>query len=115
MKITSKLPPHTVFVIIEILFVTVIAQTNLAVKGNVDQHSTLTDANGTVYSANLAIEGPVSNNWEDGCSSTDQGQAVAWWALVLPRVAFMTSVVIYFRGDSRIERKKELVISKETD
>ncbi|CAC5409016.1 unnamed protein product [Mytilus coruscus] len=79
-------------------FVTVTAQTNLALEGNVDQKTTLTDSDG-VHNAILATTGPANNNWNDGCSSTMPGKKQAWWALLLPKIAFVTNVVIYYRGD----------------
>ncbi|XP_076115454.1 uncharacterized protein LOC143083105 [Mytilus galloprovincialis] len=65
----------------------------------VEQQTTLTESDGTVHSANLAIEGPANNNWADGCSSTVNGQSTAWWILNLPEVAFFTIVRMYLRDD----------------
>ncbi|XP_071129167.1 receptor-type tyrosine-protein phosphatase kappa-like isoform X2 [Mytilus edulis] len=94
----SRLQPHILLIIITIVFVTIKAQKNL--RGMADQQSTLIDSLG-IHSANLAIEGPANNNWEDGCSSTEPNQPGAWWRLTLPQVAFITNVVIYYRGDTR--------------
>ncbi|CAC5409010.1 unnamed protein product [Mytilus coruscus] len=99
-KMISILQPHKLLIIIRTYFVIVAAQTNLAIYGTADQQSTLVDSLG-IHSANLAIEGPANNYWEDGCSSTKPNQAYAWWGLTLPQVAFITNVVIYYRGDSK--------------
>lgn len=76
---------------------------NLALHGTAKQQSTLTDSLGP-HTANLAIEGPANNDWNDGCSSTEPNQAYVWWGLTLPQVAFITNVVIYYRGDSKYSR-----------
>ncbi|XP_063446352.1 uncharacterized protein LOC134725939 [Mytilus trossulus] len=97
-QIMSRPPPYGFLVIIQTLLVIVTAQTNLALKGMVKQQTTLTDEDGT-HHANLAIEGPANNNWKDGCSSTEDGQATASWTLTLPEVAFITIVRMYLRSD----------------
>ncbi|XP_052067776.1 protein eyes shut homolog isoform X2 [Mytilus californianus] len=98
MKMISKLQPGVFFIIIATLFVPVRAQINLALHGTVAQETTYTDKAGISYTANLAIEGPANNNWEDGCSSTGF-QPVTWWGLFLPRLAYITNVKSYYRKD----------------
>lgn len=51
------------------------------------------------FTANLAIEGPANNSWEDGCSHTGANQTTAWWGLQLPKLAFITNIWIYYRFD----------------
>ncbi|CAC5365498.1 unnamed protein product [Mytilus coruscus] len=75
-------------------------EVNLAPHGIAEQQSTLIDSEGIVHSANLAIEGPANNDWNDGCSSTQPNQPHVWWILSLPEVAYITNVEIYYRGDS---------------
>ncbi|XP_052059526.1 multiple epidermal growth factor-like domains protein 11 isoform X2 [Mytilus californianus] len=99
MKMSKSLQLHVFLIITETFIVAVTTQQNLALQGNVKQETTFIEENGTVHSANLAIEGPVNNNWNDGCSSTQPGGPTAWWGLFLPEVAYITNVVIYFRGD----------------
>ncbi|CAC5385841.1 unnamed protein product [Mytilus coruscus] len=55
------------------------------------------------YPAYLAIEGPANNNWNSGCSSTEnKGHATAWWSLHLPRLAYITNITIYYRSDKPV-------------
>ncbi|XP_071180902.1 receptor-type tyrosine-protein phosphatase mu-like [Mytilus edulis] len=75
-----------------ICIVKVPAQINLAPQGVAIQ---LTDY--PERYANLAIEGPANNKWDDGCSVTALDQTFAWWGLQLPAVAHMTNIVIYYR------------------
>ncbi|XP_052067780.1 multiple epidermal growth factor-like domains protein 10 isoform X2 [Mytilus californianus] len=98
MKMISKLQ-QGVLLIIATLFVPVRAQINLALHGTVAQETTYTDASGIDYTANLAIEGPANNNWEDGCSATAVNKT-AWWGLFLPRLAYITNVKSYYRKDA---------------
>ncbi|XP_052059394.1 receptor-type tyrosine-protein phosphatase mu-like isoform X2 [Mytilus californianus] len=84
-------------IISEIFIVTVTAQINLALEGKVLQDSTLTDG-GKSYPAHLATDGPATNNWDDGCSSTAGKQGTAWWGLQLVEMAFITDIKIYYRG-----------------
>lgn len=78
---------------------------NLAILGTVEQQSTLIDSLGS-HTAQLAVEGPANNKWEDGCSSTKANQAYVWWGLTLPKVAYITNIVIYYRGDSKLSLLK---------
>ncbi|VDI52769.1 Hypothetical predicted protein, partial [Mytilus galloprovincialis] len=99
MKMISKLQPGVFLIIIAILFVPVKAQINLALHGTAKQYTTYTDSEGNSYTADLAIKGPANNNWEDGCSSTDGIQAIAWWGLFLPQLAYITNIKSYYRKD----------------
>ncbi|CAG2230438.1 unnamed protein product [Mytilus edulis] len=72
---------------------------NLALHGTAKQYTTYTDSEGNSYTADLAIKGPANNNWEDGCSSTDGIQAIAWWGLFLPQLAYITNIKSYYRKD----------------
>ncbi|CAC5380714.1 unnamed protein product [Mytilus coruscus] len=98
MKMTSKLQPHVFSIIIATLFVSVTAQMNLALHGTVAQETTYKDAAGNSYTADLAIEGPANNNWDDGCSSA--GKTKPWWGLFLPKLAYITNVKSYYRNDA---------------
>lgn len=62
--------------------------------------STTLVVHGVSYSANLAVEGPANNDWEDGCSSTF-GENTALWSLNLPKLAFITTIKIYYRSGSK--------------
>ncbi|XP_052059403.1 receptor-type tyrosine-protein phosphatase mu-like isoform X2 [Mytilus californianus] len=99
MKMISKLQPPVFLIIIATIFVSVTAQMNLALHGTVAQETTYTDAEGISYTANLAIEGPANNNWEDGCSATDVNQKTAWWGLLFPKLVYVTNVKRYNRKD----------------
>ncbi|XP_063396036.1 receptor-type tyrosine-protein phosphatase mu-like isoform X1 [Mytilus trossulus] len=94
----SKLQRPIVLITIATCLVSVTAQINLALHGTVEQETTYTDPNGVSYGANLAIEGPANNNWEDGCSSTGV-QSMTWWGLLLPRLAYISNVKSYYRKD----------------
>lgn len=74
---------------------------NLALHGTVAQETTYTDGAGISYTANLAIEGPANNNWEDGCSATAANQKTAWWGLRFPKLVYITNVKRYSRKDSK--------------
>lgn len=74
---------------------------NLALLGTVTQESTYVDESGNSYSANLAIEGPANNNWEDGCSATGANQLTQWWGLLLPQLAYISNVKFYLRNDGK--------------
>ncbi|CAC5421817.1 PTPRK [Mytilus coruscus] len=50
---------------------------NLAQHGTASQKTTYSH-NGIAYGANLAVQGPANNNWEDGCSST-KVDTTPWW------------------------------------
>ncbi|CAC5421816.1 Tyrosine-protein phosphatase non-receptor type 5,Receptor-type tyrosine-protein phosphatase R,Receptor-type tyrosine-protein phosphatase S,Receptor-type tyrosine-protein phosphatase eta,Tyrosine-protein phosphatase non-receptor type 7,Receptor-type tyrosine-protein phosphatase N2,Tyrosine-protein phosphatase non-receptor type 12,Receptor-type tyrosine-protein phosphatase delta [Mytilus coruscus] len=80
-----------------IFIVTVTAQINLALEGRVSQHTTLT-VNEVSYSADKAIKGPASTNWDNGCSSTATGQRTAWWGIILPKLAFISDIKIWYRS-----------------
>ncbi|XP_071132314.1 receptor-type tyrosine-protein phosphatase epsilon-like [Mytilus edulis] len=82
-------------IIVETIILTVSAQINLVPQGIAVQRTTYLDR----Y-ANLAIKGPVNNEWADGCSATNAGQLYAWWGLQLPAVAHMTNILIYYRKDT---------------
>ncbi|CAC5396107.1 unnamed protein product [Mytilus coruscus] len=77
------------------------SEVNLALEGHVSQSTTLV-VNGVSYSANLAVEGPANNDWEDGCSSTFK-ERTAWWSLLLPKLAFITTIKIYYRSGKNKE------------
>lgn len=72
----------------------------MALHGTVEQETTYTDGAGISYGANLAIEGPPNNNWEDGCSATAANEATQWWGLFLPKLAYISSIKTYYRSDS---------------
>lgn len=74
---------------------------NLALHGTAEQETTYTDSDGNSYSANLAIEGPSNNNWEDGCSSTAAGQSTQWWGMSFPKLVYITNIIYYLRNDSK--------------
>lgn len=78
-------------------FVPFIFTVNLAPRGVAVQITTY-----SIFTANLAIEGPANNNWDDGCSATDVEQTYAWWGLQLPAVAHMTNILIYYRRNSML-------------
>ncbi|XP_052067781.1 multiple epidermal growth factor-like domains protein 6 isoform X3 [Mytilus californianus] len=99
MKMISKLQTHIILIMIQTCMMTVTAQINLALHGRAEQDTTYKDGAGISYNANLAIEGPANNNWNDGCSSTAGNQSSTWWGLLLPKLAYITSVQMYLRND----------------
>ncbi|CAG2189710.1 Ryncolin-2,Ficolin-1-A,Fibrinogen C domain-containing protein 1-A,Fibrinogen C domain-containing protein 1,Fibrinogen C domain-containing protein 1-B,Ryncolin-1,Tenascin-X,Ficolin-2,Ficolin-1,Fibrinogen-like protein A,Ficolin-1-B,Ryncolin-3,Angiopoietin-related protein 7,Ryncolin-4 [Mytilus edulis] len=96
----SKLQSPVFLIIIATCFVSVTAQMNLALHGTVAQETTYTDRAGKSYTANLAVEGPANNNWEDGCSATAANQKTAWWGLLFPKLVYITNVKRYSRKDN---------------
>ncbi|VDH97240.1 Hypothetical predicted protein [Mytilus galloprovincialis] len=95
----SRLQAGVLLIIVAACFLPVTAQINLALHGTVAQETTYeVSGSSTSYDANVAIEGPANNNWEDGCSSTGY-QARTWWGLFLPRLAYITNVKAYYRKD----------------
>ncbi|CAG2184873.1 unnamed protein product [Mytilus edulis] len=93
----SRLHQGVLLIIVAANFLPVTAQINLALHGTVKQETTYT-VSGVSYDANVAIEGPAINNWEDGCSSTGH-QSETWWGLFLQRLAYITNVKAYYRKD----------------
>ncbi|VDI52767.1 Hypothetical predicted protein [Mytilus galloprovincialis] len=98
----SKLQPHAsvFFMILTTISMPISAQINLALNGTAEQETTYTDSDGKSYSANLAIEGPANNNWEDGCSSTAAGQVTQWWGMSFPKFVYITNITYYLRSDA---------------
>ncbi|CAG2230437.1 unnamed protein product [Mytilus edulis] len=87
------------WVAVKIPVLTLQINVNLALNGTASQETTYTDSNGNSYSANLAIEGPANNNWEDGCSSTAAGQVTQWWGISFPKFVYITNITYYLRSD----------------
>lgn len=71
----------------------------MALVGTVLQSSTYRYYTTAPY----AIYGPRNNNWNQGCSSTDENQLTAWWGLKLPELVYVTNVNIYYRQGSKYQ------------
>lgn len=92
-------PDSCKFQVLSVLFLV-----NLAVEGFASQSTTWSDGIGVSYDAIMAIEGPATTQWADGCASTNVRQMTAWWSLELPIEAFITHIEIYYRDFGKYER-----------
>ncbi|VDI31024.1 Hypothetical predicted protein, partial [Mytilus galloprovincialis] len=109
-KMTGPVKRHYAKTVTSALFISRFV--NLAVEGFASQSTTWSDKNGVLYDAILAIEGPATTQWEDGCASTNVKQMTAWWSLELSIEAFITHIEIYYRSfDKNRMNKFSLILS----